>query len=74
MGRLPWQDAKHTMVTALDTDGDHFRRICKQFTVEIEDATMDSAPAGAGPGRAADRGVHRRRRREPAASGLSPIR
>ena len=36
------KDAKHMLVvTALDTDGDHFRRVCKTVHVEIEDATMD---------------------------------
>jgi aminomethyltransferase len=36
------KDAKDMLVvTALDTDGDHFRRICKRFAVEIVDATMD---------------------------------
>jgi aminomethyltransferase len=29
------------VVTALDTDGDHFRRICKRFKVEIVDRTME---------------------------------
>ena len=69
------KDAKHTMVvTALDTDGDHFRRICKKFTVEIEDATMrPPAPAGAGPEVArAARGLHRCRRREPALLPVHP--
>ena len=36
------KDAKDVLVvTALDTDGDHFRRICKRFAVEIVDATLD---------------------------------
>ncbi|MDX6521516.1 MAG: aminomethyltransferase, partial [Gaiellales bacterium] len=36
------KDAKDMLVvTALDTDGAHFRRICKRFAVEIVDATLD---------------------------------